>query len=168
MGMFPYECKICGGAYNRCGAIEHNQMKKSIYGMYENYDSDDDSDDSDDDKIYKCSGGQFCWEDEVYFLYKNVLYLGTYNAYGMVYTSDKNGTILIDNNEKFPVSDENGFLANPDLSEDLFVNVWCKSCLDNKYDNLKEINVLISRNNCLYVNVNDKKCTSENFLSYVR
>jgi hypothetical protein len=38
MGMFPYECVICGGGEIRCG-----------------------SDNCDDD----CDGGQFCWESDV-------------------------------------------------------------------------------------------------------
>lgn len=39
MGMYPYDCVLCGGAYSRCGNEEHPR---------------------------RCKGGQFCWEDAVY------------------------------------------------------------------------------------------------------
>jgi hypothetical protein len=45
MGMFPYTCNECGGAYERCGTTHYNE--------------------EDDDSCEECGGGQFCWEDEV-------------------------------------------------------------------------------------------------------
>ena len=44
MGMFPYDCVVCGGGYNRCGK---NKQKIMCDG-------------------YSCKGGQFCWENKCY------------------------------------------------------------------------------------------------------
>tara|TARA_B100000745_G_C20109697_1_gene379810 strand:+ start:406 stop:1023 length:618 start_codon:yes stop_codon:yes gene_type:complete len=61
MGLFPYDCPICGGGEERCGTT------------HDDYDSD-----------YCCSGGQCCWENDVIFkeFGSNCYELGYYSGYG--------------------------------------------------------------------------------------
>jgi hypothetical protein len=66
MGMFPYTCGTCSGAYKRCG--------------YKNCEND-------------CPGGQFCYEDDVVIFVNGNKFTGVYNGYGQVETD--NGTIYI-------------------------------------------------------------------------
>ena len=57
MGYFPYDCVKCGGGDARCG---------SSTCKYKN-----------------CEGGQFCWEDSMYFkVGRGVWVSGTYTGYG--------------------------------------------------------------------------------------
>lgn len=58
MGMFPYTCGYCGGAYERCGVNKD------------------------------CEGGQFCWEDDVIILVNGKRFEGVYDGYGQVETLD--------------------------------------------------------------------------------
>ena len=59
--MFPYTCEECGGSYMRCG------YDKCV--------------------TKNCSGGQFCYEDNVVILVNGKRYDGVYDGYGQVYVS---------------------------------------------------------------------------------
>lgn len=104
MGMFPYTCKICGGGYVRCG----------------NKDCD----------VYECQGGQFCWEDEVYFVdfvdtHNTYLQKGKYTGYGeIVEEKEKNNIKFVPIEFKGDVEDEDKIIV--------YVNVYCKSCVEKK------------------------------------
>ena len=67
MGIFPYTCENCGGAYARCG---YKKCKEN-----------------------NCSGGQFCYEDNVVILVDEKKFFGVYDGYGRVKIDD--GTIYI-------------------------------------------------------------------------
>nr|QBK86608.1 MAG: hypothetical protein LCMAC102_04030 [Marseillevirus LCMAC102] len=99
MGMFPYECPICGGGYKRCG-----------------------SDDCDDDE---CDGGQFCWENEVYFKWKGKYRKGKYSGYGYVKYENKE-IYSLENKEKYFKS-----WGNVKYTTE---NFTCASCIE-KYFN---------------------------------
>ena len=63
MGLFPYDCPICGGGEERCGTNH-----------------DDDGSESD----YVCTGGQSCWEHMVVYkeIGSNCYEQGSYSGYG--------------------------------------------------------------------------------------
>lgn len=98
MGMFPYMCECCGGAYKRCG--------------YKNCKND-------------CSGGQFCYEDNVVIFVNGKKFNGIYDGYGRVKTDD--GTIYIP-------SEFNEFIDSWGINltydaQNTKVIIYCKSCL---------------------------------------
>jgi hypothetical protein len=78
MGMFPYKCEYCSGAYFRCGA-DHSRdhdtaLEESIVSQYEDDvdevihpqpEEDWCASESDDEPDETCHGGQFCWESNV-------------------------------------------------------------------------------------------------------
>jgi hypothetical protein len=112
MGVFPYDCPLCGGAHKRCGVIntlrreyiEQNKgeyfeelllrYRESFKGM--NSEEIRDSDQiSDEDYIedlaehFECKGGQGCWESKVYFEFRGEIVQGFYTGYGSVNYDDK-------------------------------------------------------------------------------
>ena len=54
MGMFPYDCTICEGAYKRCAYGGH--IPAEYEGDPEEYTEDH----------VPCEGGQFCWETDCF------------------------------------------------------------------------------------------------------
>lgn len=62
MGCFPYECPGCGGAYKRCGQEDHKDPDECE--RCEDGDSED-QEKCDNEGHLPCSGGQFCWSDDV-------------------------------------------------------------------------------------------------------
>ena len=60
MGLFPYECKICGGAYKKCNYKKHCKS---------------------------CKGGQMCWEEDVMIKTNYGWIVGKYDGNGYVIIS---------------------------------------------------------------------------------
>lgn len=96
--MFPYTCEKCGGAYVRCG-----------------YDKC---------KIKNCSGGQFCYEDNVVILVNGKKYDGVYDGYGQVYVGKETIYIPTEFNEHID-SWRVKLEYNPEKTK---VTIYCKSC----------------------------------------
>ncbi len=72
MGMFPYECGVCGGGYKICGA-KHTKRIYSDYGCGDKLHSSD------------CDGGQFCWDEQCMIKLSNGKFThGYYSGYGIV------------------------------------------------------------------------------------
>lgn len=102
MGIFPYTCKACGGAYERCALTN-------------------DEDHSD------CNGGQFCYSEEVVIFVNGERFEGIYDGYGQVETED--GTIYIPSefNEYIDGWGTNNLTYDP---EDTNIIIYCKSCIE--------------------------------------
>ena len=64
--MFPYECKKCGGAYERCGNQKHK----------------------------KCEGGQFCWSDNIVIVPKQ--FVDDNQDYDIIYNFEDKKEFLED------------------------------------------------------------------------
>lgn len=103
MGVFPYTCEICGGAYERCG---------------------------NNDCVDDCDGGQFCYETEVVVVVnkkygkKGRVYDGVYDGYGQVETED--GTIYIPSEFNEFIDDWCVNLTyDPNKTN---IIIYCKSC----------------------------------------
>lgn len=100
MGLFPYTCEACGGGYERCGVVEHKN----------------------------CSGGQFCYEDNVVIFVNEERFDGVYNGYGQVETSD---------HDIYIPSEFNEFIDdwNIELTYDpkqTCVMIYCRGCFEKK------------------------------------
>ena len=131
MGIFPYNCGICGGAYSRCGQLdkhkqeyeECNEEEKQEYLKDYHYEIRD-------GELY-CPGGQFCFEDAVVITVKDTRNLssklrkklskirfplkGIYTGYGSVSIKDLDDFDFIED------EDETG-------ENVVIVNIFCKSC----------------------------------------
>jgi hypothetical protein len=99
MGIFPYKCECCGGAYRRC--------------CYKNCRKDN------------CSGGQFCYEDDVVIFVDGEKFTGVYDGYGQVETDD--GAIYIPS-EFNEYIDGWGCVNLTYDPENTNVIIYCKSC----------------------------------------
>ena len=84
MGMFPYTCYTCGGAYKRCAYRGH--LPEDDEGSEtddEGAETDDEGAETDDEGAetdYKgilnpCKDGQFCWEDNCIILSNKILHV---------------------------------------------------------------------------------------------
>lgn len=76
MGLFPYECDKCRGAYHRCGRQEP-------------------------DCYCQCKGSQCCWEEEVVLVLLNkgfpdqmLIIVSSYDGYGRIYLTKEEVNIL--------------------------------------------------------------------------
>ena len=129
MGCFPYNCLICGGGYKRCG----------------NKDCEDKN----------CRGGQFCYEDECYFvpekyylhkLANNLIKIhieGIYNEYGGVKVDWKDPIILEKYKDvvelykdKIFISiyerDNLGYEESQNKDKIILGYIYCKSCFESE------------------------------------
>jgi hypothetical protein len=121
--MFPYNCDICGGGYNRCGARCSCEAHEDCTCGYAEH--------------LPCDGGQFCWEEEVYFQVRDDpmndpecaaalgrdRQIGTYNGYGEIQLEDAIDYLIV------PIEFKEDF-DGPERV--VFVDVWCKSCIDGR------------------------------------
>lgn len=123
MGLFPYECIACGGAYERCGS-----------GCK-----------PDDDNGCGGEGGQFCWEDRVVCVpdklvitnpesntlktlqyifdhIQNIHMYGIYTGYGTakIPTFDEKGNATI-----IELCEDNQYASNENY---IVCRMWCASC----------------------------------------
>lgn len=76
MGQFPYECKLCGGGYKRCGNMDGT--RRIDFNRCKGCGNDS------EDEYYQCEGGQFCWEETCVVVYEGKPIHGFYDAYGRV------------------------------------------------------------------------------------
>lgn len=90
MGQFPYECKVCGGGYKRCGnqdkgdrRIEFNMDGPCGAGNESGNES------VGDESCTECEGGQFCWEEACVIIYNGNPIYGFYDGYGRVQCETK-------------------------------------------------------------------------------
>ena len=105
MGLFSYECPICGGGEQRCGTNHES----------DGYVSD-----------YVCDGGQCCWENNVIYkeLGSNCYEEATYSGYGYV-ENGRNEIYTIDFEMYFDgwqISKQNDIISG---------SFYCKSCFMN-------------------------------------
>ena len=63
MGMFPYTCELCGGAYKRCAYGGH--PPDSYTGEEKDYKG----------PLTPCKDGQFCWEDNCIISSNEILHV---------------------------------------------------------------------------------------------
>lgn len=104
MGYFPYNCQICGGAYNRCGYSKHKN----------------------------CPGGQFCFEEKVVVNINNkIIKKCKYDGYGRIFDSDDKLYIPNDLLEFFSDYEKNLLEYN---WKESYVVVYCASCYKKRYN----------------------------------
>jgi len=114
MGMFSYECAVCGGGDRRCGAGHEDG----------------------------CLGGQFCWEDACMIqivdtyndetrsepAWKNLrgtVRSGVYDGYGRVELNDS----VCPEDWVFVPEEFEDFIEGWDLGPNvILVKIWCASC----------------------------------------
>ena len=104
MGMFPYDCVKCGGGDMRCG----NTACKNK----------------------KCSGDQFCWEDDMVFKVGRSKIYGRYDGYGRMSINDSDSKLPIFGGMRgIPLNGRNEIELEGVMGRG---EIYCKSCFENK------------------------------------
>ena len=111
MGLFPYDCEVCGGGFQRCGVLKHQN----------------------------CLGGQFCFEENVIIKINNQYYQGLYDGDGYVKikkTINNEKNTLYNKNAypiKFHKFFDNWFLQQKVKNPIIASEIYCNSCFTNNF-----------------------------------
>lgn len=144
MGMFPYECPLCGGGESRCANIHRDgdgdplvrsdfpsEKKYRFYCAKQRL-------------LYPCIHGQFCWEDKCVFvarfwyvprerspieMYPYLgAHCGTYSAYGKM-EEQPDGLHLTDRSKTEYI--EGWYRGIEGIERVVVGDIYCRSCFES-------------------------------------